>query len=241
MERELSRFSLLAGPATVPDARRTVTIFEPTVVGAVTSKAMRGRRKGLFLSTARPARPVRHPQLPFSWPPLFTEFAPSQMRAKAPLALGLPEASTRCTTATGFALSPDAPPSRRRFLIFTPCGSAMSYFIRPVSFPPVLIPPGWTLTVKVWPGSTVSGYSTATLSGVRVKPDPVESNPLSSTHWWLTRTDFLTGAAALMGAAESSVKLRDREVMAPRARRPERREGNRVIEKSLQEYEWGGA
>src|SRR5699024_11092972 len=226
MERVLSRFSLLAGPAPVPAARRPVTIFEPTVVGAVTSKAMRGRRKGLFLSTARPARgTLTKPRLyhwSFSFPPLFTEFAPSQMRAKAPLALGLPEASTRCTTAAGFAFNPEAPPSRRRLLIFTPCGSAMSYFIRPVSFPPVLIPPGWTLTVKVWPGSTVSGYSTATLSGVRVKPDPVESNPLSSTHWWLTRTDFLTGAAALMGAAESSVKLRDREVMAPRARRPER-------------------
>ena len=111
----------------------------------------------------------------------------------------------------------------------------MSYFIRPVSFPPVRIPPGWTLTVKVWPGSTVSGYSTATLSGESVNPEPVDQVPLSSTHWWLTRTDFLTGAAALMGAAESSVKLRDREVRAPRARRTERREGNRVIEKSLQE------
>ena len=183
MESVLSRFSLLAGPEPVPAARRPVTIFEPTVVGAVTSKAMRGRRKDLFLSTARPARRVPSPQSSFSCPPLFTEFAPSQMRAKAPLALGLPEASTRCTTAAGLAFNPVAPPSRRRLLIFTSCGSAISYFIRPVSFPPVRIPPGWTFTVKVWPGSTVSGYSTATLSGESVNPEPLEIHPLRSTHW----------------------------------------------------------
>src|SRR5699024_9103264 len=80
-------------------------------------------------------------------------------------------------------IQPSCAPSRRRLLIFTSCGSAISYFIRPVSFPPVRIPPGWTFTVKVWPGSTVSGYSTATLSGESVNPEPLEIHPLRSTHW----------------------------------------------------------
>ena len=146
----LSRFSRLAGPAPVPAPRRPVTMVAPAVSGAMTSKAICGKRQVLCLSTCKPAREIHGCQLSFSLPPLLTELEPSQMRANSPLASGAPEELTRWTT--GLLLKPTPAPEMRRFEIATPSGSRTSYFMRPVSLSPVAIWPGWSFTVKVSPG-----------------------------------------------------------------------------------------
>ena len=163
----LSRLLRLAGPAPVPAPRRPVTRVAPAVSGAVTSKAICGKRHCLCRSTCRPAREVNGPQLSFSLPPLLTEWPPSQMRANSPLASGAPEALTRWTT--GLLLNPVPAPEMRRLEIATPSGSLTSYFMRPVSLSPVAIWPGWSFTVKVSPGWTCCGYSTVMLSGDSVR------------------------------------------------------------------------